>query len=470
MVFSGLPFIFVFLPICILAYFVMPNLKAKNIVLLLASLFFYAIGEPVWVFLMILSAFINYAAGLIIDKRRGTACAKIALIVAVISGIAFLVAFKYLDFIIENVNTLLPFARLPLTNIALPIGISFFTFQTMSYTIDVYKNDVKVQKNYFTFLLFVSLFPQLIAGPILRYSDVALQLENRTTTVSGFCKGITRFLCGCGKKVLLANTIGEISTLIFTGEYIAEGVPVFGVWVGALCLSLQIYFDFSGYSDMAIGLGYMFGFEYGENFNYPYISRSVTDFWRRWHISLGTFFRDYVYIPMGGNRKHQFFNLLVVWSLTGLWHGASWNFVIWGLYYFVFLVLEKFILRRRLERIPVLSNITTLLVVMVGWTIFFFEDIGQCLAALRNMFGLGNVPLWDSTLTTPIVNNLMILIIGVIACIPIGRIVGRQVESIKESRPTVYFTANMAFNIVMLFLCTAALVGASYNPFLYFRF
>ena len=448
----------------------MPNLKAKNMVLLIASLAFYAIGEPIWVSLMILSALVNYAAGLIIDKKRGTVYAKAALIFAVVFGIAFLVVFKYLDFLIQNINTLLPFVRLPLANIALPIGISFFTFQTMSYTIDVYKNTVSVQKNYFTFLLFVSLFPQLIAGPILRYSDIALQLENRTTTVPGFCRGITRFICGCAKKVLLANTIGEISTLIFTEKYVAENVSVFGVWIGAICLSLQIYFDFSGYSDMAIGLGYMFGFEYCENFNYPYISRSVTEFWRRWHISLGSFFRDYVYIPLGGNRKHQFFNLLVVWSLTGLWHGASWNFVLWGLYYFVFLAIEKFILKRRLEKIPVLSNILTLIVVVVGWTIFFFEDFGQCIAAIKNMFGFGNVPLWDSTLTTPIVNNIALLLIGIVACIPIGRIVRNKLESIKESRPTVWFVSNMAYNMILLFVCTAALVGASYNPFLYFRF
>ena len=470
MVFSGLPFLFVFLPICLLAYFAVPNIKAKNIVLLIASLVFYAIGEPIWVFLMMLSALINYAAGLIIHRRRGTFYAKLALIIAVALGIALLVAFKYLDFLIQTVNSLLPFARLPLANIALPIGISFFTFQTMSYTIDVYKNQVAVQKNYFTFLLFVSLFPQLIAGPILRYSDVVLQLENRTTTLSGFCRGITRFIVGCAKKVLLANTIGEIATLIFTEKYIAQGVSSVGTWVGAICLALQIYFDFSGYSDMAIGLGYMFGFEYGENFNYPYISRSVTEFWRRWHISLGTFFRDYVYIPLGGNRKHQLVNLLVVWSLTGLWHGANWNFIIWGLYYFVFLVLEKFILKRKLEKIPVLSNIITLVAVTVGWVIFFFEDVGQCGAALSNMFGFGNVPLWSSSLTTPVVNNIAFILIGIVACLPIGKIVGQKVNGIKDNKPTVWFVATLTFNVVLLFICVAALVGAAYNPFLYFRF
>lgn len=470
MVFSGLPFLFVFLPVCLLAYFLMPNIKAKNVVLLIASLTFYAIGEPIWVFLMILSAFVNYGAGLIIDKKRGTVYAKMALIGAIAVGIGFLVAFKYLDFLIQTINSLLPFSRLPLTNIALPIGISFFTFQTMSYTIDVYKNRVGVQKNYFTFLLFVSLFPQLIAGPILRYSDVAAQLENRTTTTDGFCRGITRFIVGCAKKVLLANTIGEVATLIFTEKYIAEGVSVGGTWIGALCLALQIYFDFSGYSDMAIGLGYMFGFEYGENFNYPYISRSVTEFWRRWHISLGSFFRDYVYIPMGGNRKHQFVNLLVVWSLTGLWHGASWNFVLWGLYYFVFLALEKFVLRRKLEKVPVLSNVITLLIVVVGWVLFFFEDMSQCLTALGNMFGFGGAPLWSSSLTTPVINNIAFIAIGIIACLPIGKFVGEKVRQIKETKPTVWFAASMTFNVVLLFVCVAALVGAAYNPFLYFRF
>ena len=470
MVFSSLPFLFIFLPLCLLLYFLAPDLRRKNTVLVVMSVLFYASGEPVYVLLLVLCAFIGWLGGLAIEyckEHRPERVNAVLWITAVLS-LSFLFVFKYLDFVTENLN-LLPFVNIKPVGLTLPIGISFYTFQTLSYDIDLARGEARVQRSFKDFLLFVSLFPQLIAGPILRYTDIQEQLADRRTTLSGFVDGITRFMTGCGKKVLLANAMGELIG-IFMGGSIGANSSVLGVWLAVAAFTLQIYFDFSGYSDMAIGLGKMFGFEYCENFNHPYIARSVTDFWRRWHISLSSFFRDYVYIPLGGNRRHQMLNLFAVWALTGLWHGSSWNFVLWGLYYFLFLSLEKFVFRRKLEKIPVLSNVVTMLIVMVGWAIFYFEDIGQCLSALGIMFGFGGNPLWAATLTTPLVNNLLLLLAAAVCCLPIGTPVKRFMDKLRENAPFGWFLLTGGYQLGMLFLCVASLVSSSYNPFLYFRF
>lgn len=470
MVFSSLPFLFIFLPLCLLLYYLLPGLKWKNGVLIVMSLVFYATGEPVYVLLLILCALLGWLGGLAIEhcKERRPGAVKPVLWITVILTLSFLFVFKYLDFVIGNLN-LLPFVDIKPAGLSLPIGISFYTFQTLSYDIDLARGKARVQRSFASFLLFVSLFPQLIAGPILRYTDIQEQLDDRHSTVDGFCSGISRFMTGCSKKVLLANAMGKLIDLFF-GAGVGPGSSVLSVWLGVAAFTLQIYFDFSGYSDMAIGLGKMFGFEYCENFDHPYIARSVTDFWRRWHISLSSFFRDYVYIPLGGNRRHQVLNLFVVWALTGLWHGSSWNFVLWGLYYFVFLVLEKFLFRRRIEKIPVLSNIITILIVMVGWAIFYFEDIGQCLTALGIMFGFGSSPLWESALTTPFINNIPLLLIAALCCLPIGKPVAAVAERLKSQSPGVWFVCTALYQVGLLFVCTASLVSSSYNPFLYFRF
>lgn len=325
---------YLFLPICLLLYFILHGIKARNYLLLVMSLLFYAWGEPKWIILMIVTTLIDYGAGLLVDQYRGQKLAKWALAGSVVITLSFLAVFKYLGFFNQNLNQIFG-AELPTQIFNLPIGISFYTFQAITYVVDVYRGKAQVQRSYANLLLYVALFPQLIAGPIVRYTDIAAQLENREMTLPGFSKGITRFVTGLGKKVLLANIAGQVATSLIGGDL--SKASVLGAWLGIFAYTFQIYFDFSGYSDMAIGLGHMFGFTYVENFNYPYISKSITEFWRRWHISLSTFFRDYVYIPLGGNRRHQLRNMFIVWALTGLWHGASWNFVLWGLYYFVFL-------------------------------------------------------------------------------------------------------------------------------------
>ena len=345
MVFSSLVFLFIFFPVTLFFYFIVKNDKVKNIVLVIASLIFYSWGEPVWVCLLIFSSILDYTVSLGIEKYRGKKITKLFIALSVVINLGLLAAFKYSGFFISTLNGIFRLS-LHVPAFSLPIGISFYTFQTMSYSLDVYKGDVKAQKSFINFLMFVSLFPQLIAGPIVRYSDIDTQIDHRTVTIDGFAKGMTRFMAGLGKKVLIANYAGSLAESLLAN---VDNAAVMSVWVGVLFYAFQIYFDFSGYSDMAIGLGRMFGFDYPENFKYPYISTSITDFWRRWHITLSSFFRDYVYIPLGGNRvslPRQILNLFIVWGLTGLWHGASWNFVIWGLYYFVFLCLEKFVFKK----------------------------------------------------------------------------------------------------------------------------
>ena len=474
MVFSSLIFLYGFLPLCLLCYLFARRLKAKNIILLIFSLAFYAWGEPLWIFLLLFSSIINYYLGLQIDrydisegrrKNQYQRKRKTFFILAVIVNLALLGFFKYIGFFIENINFITGL-HIPAPSFSLPIGISFYTFQILSYIIDVYKHRTEVQTSLYKFMLFVSLFPQLIAGPILRYQEIADQMDDRRVTLQGFSEGITRFLAGLAKKVIIANYAGKlVSDLLGTG---ISDLAVLEGWLGILLFAIQIYFDFSGYSDMAIGLGKMFGFHYGENFNYPYISKSITDFWRRWHISLGSFFRDYLYIPLGGNRRFQIRNLLVVWFLTGLWHGASWNFVLWGLYFFVFLVIEKTFLLKVFEKIPkIFSHIYAIILILTGWVFFYFTDLGQGVHMLKVMYGFsGNAFLNPTTILT-FGNNLVFILIALIACIPITKFVKNW---LKRTDQRLQLTLTAVYNFAMLFICTASLVGSSFNPFLYFKF
>lgn len=463
MIFSSLLFLYVFLPVCLLLHTCFHSIKAKNLALLIVSLIFYAWGEPLWVFLMIATGIINWIFGIQIERSRK----RVLMIFAIIVDLSFLCIFKYSDFFINNLN--LAFGlHIPLTGISLPIGISFYTFQTISYIVDVYRGETKAQKSLVDLLLFITLFPQLIAGPILRYSDIAAQIKKRIVTAKLFSSGITKFLSGLAKKVLIANVVGSIAS-----DMLASPNSVFAAWFGIFLFALQIYFDFSGYSDMAIGLGRMFGFNYGENFNYPYISHSITEFWRRWHISLSSIFKDYVYIPLGGNQHHQIRNMLIVWLLTGFWHGASWNFVVWGFYFFIWLVLEKKFLGSYLQKLPVLSNIYAMLVVLIGWVFFYNESLKDGFNALKLMFGLSGAPVFDVEAGLAFYTNLPLLIIAIIACTPIASYVRERILKMfrggGHSRKKA-FAFTLAYNIITLFICTASLVGSSYNPFLYFRF
>lgn len=470
MVFSSLVFLFIFFPLTLFFYFVVKNDKLKNIVLVIASLIFYSWGEPVWVCLLIFSSVLDYTVSLGIEKYRGQKITKLFIALSVVINLGLLMAFKYSGFFISTINSVFNIAlRVPA--FSLPIGISFYTFQTMSYSLDVYKGEVKAQKSFIDFLMFVSLFPQLIAGPIVRYSDIDTQIAHRTITVEKFADGMTRFMAGLGKKVLIANYAGSLASSLLEN---VESAAVLSVWVGVLLYAFQIYFDFSGYSDMAIGLGHMFGFDYPENFIYPYISTSITDFWRRWHITLSTFFRDYVYIPLGGNRvklPRQIFNLFIVWTLTGLWHGASWNFVIWGLYYFVFLCLEKFVLKNILDKTPkVIRWIYSMFVVLIGWMIFYFEDFSAMKTAFSVAFGASGNALSDPVMSAMIVNNIPFIIIAAIACVPVAKLVKSGIDKLQKRSPVARPIFNTVFNVVMLVLCVASLAGSTYNPFLYFRF
>jgi len=480
MVFSSLIFLCAFLPVCLLLYFISPTLKSKNWVLLLCSLFFYAWGEPVWVVLLVFSAVVDYINGTIISRYRGHWQAKAALVASLVINLGLLAVFKYLDFFLSGVGLLIG-SHIPPTGIALPIGISFYTFQTLSYTIDVYRDKVEVQRSFSKFLLFVSLFPQLIAGPILRYSEIDRQLSDRHTTLEGVWYGITRFTCGLAKKVLLANYAGQTAASVLSGDL--HLLPAAEAWLGLLMFAFQIYFDFSGYSDMAIGLGRIFGFDYGENFNLPYTSKSITEFWRRWHISLGSFFRDYVYIPLGGNRRLQIRNLVVVWFLTGLWHGASLNFVLWGLYFCVLLILEKFVLKSLLEKLPAFVRwVYAFFFILLGWALFYFTDLSDLGAMLGALFG-GAGTLYSENTRILLTNNLPLLIACALGSSALPRKLkailqnlnagaGRRAR-IKLSAPALNRVAGLttiAYNLILLLFCFGSLVGSGYNPFLYFRF
>lgn len=462
---------YLFLPICLLLYFILHGIKARNYLLLVMSLLFYAWGEPKWIILMIVTTLIDYGAGLLVDQYRGQKLAKWALAGSVVITLSFLAVFKYLGFFNQNLNQIFG-AELPTQIFNLPIGISFYTFQAITYVVDVYRGKAQVQRSYANLLLYVALFPQLIAGPIVRYTDIAAQLENREMTLPGFSKGITRFVTGLGKKVLLANIAGQVATSLIGGDL--SKASVLGAWLGIFAYTFQIYFDFSGYSDMAIGLGHMFGFTYVENFNYPYISKSITEFWRRWHISLSTFFRDYVYIPLGGNRRHQLRNMFIVWALTGLWHGASWNFVLWGLYYFVFLAIEKLFLGKFLEKLPaVVGHAYALFIIVVGWVFFYFDDVSRLGQMLKLMFGFSGQAGVLPTDTVLLKNHLVFFLVAIIACIPVSKLVKALLIRFSRKGPvqeSLAGAAGILYDVAPLFFSTAALVGASYNPFLYFRF
>lgn len=462
---------YLFLPICLLLYFILHGIKARNYLLLVMSLLFYAWGEPKWIILMIVTTLIDYGAGLLVDQYRGQKLAKWALAGSVVITLSFLAVFKYLGFFNQNLNQIFG-AELPTQIFNLPIGISFYTFQAITYVVDVYRGKAQVQRSYANLLLYVALFPQLIAGPIVRYTDIAAQLENREMTLPGFSKGITRFVTGLGKKVLLANIAGQVATSLIGGDL--SKASVLGAWLGIFAYTFQIYFDFSGYSDMAIGLGHMFGFTYVENFNYPYISKSITEFWRRWHISLSTFFRDYVYIPLGGNRRHQLRNMFIVWALTGLWHGASWNFVLWGLYYFVFLAIEKLFLGKFLEKLPaVVGHAYALFIIVVGWVFFYFDDVSRLGQMLKLMFGFSGQAGVLPTDTVLLKNHLVFFLVAIIACIPVSKLVKALLIRFSRKGPvqeSLAGAAGILYDVALPFFSTAALVGASYNPFLYFRF
>lgn len=464
MLFSSIVFLFYFLPIVLLAYFVVPK-KAKNIVLLIASIFFYSWGEPVYVFLMIFSAIFNYFMAIDIGRAKvHQKSGKSTLVFTVIVNLFVLSFFKYYGFLMDTVNGILG-TDIKYTALALPIGISFYTFQALSYIFDVYRGNVKVQVNPLKFTLYLALFPQLIAGPIVKYKDIAEQLDERHVTLEKFGDGTMRFLLGLGKKVILANNLGAIYTQIMAVS--DSQVSVLTYWIGIIAYTLQIYFDFSGYSDMAIGLGKMFGFEFMENFNYPYISKTITEFWRRWHMSLSTWFREYVYIPLGGNRvsmHRHIINLLIVWSLTGLWHGASWNFVVWGLYYGLLLILEKYLIGKYIEKAPTWAqHLYAMIIVMIGWVFFSSVDLTAAIDYLKILFCMGGVPLANTYTLYLLRTNLLLLAIGCIAASP---------EPMKQFNILCKKSAVIAIIMILLVLvlATAYLIFSSYNPFLYFRF
>ena len=461
MVFSSLTFLQCFLPLCLLAYFLVPQ-KWRNGILFLFSLLFYAWGEPVYVVLMLFSTVLDYTCGQMVERHRGQRGAKIALLVSLCVNLGLLGVFKYSDFLIGTVNSLFGTA-LPQPNLPLPIGISFYTFQTMSYTIDVYRQDAPAQRDMVSFGAYVTMFPQLVAGPIVRYKDVAAELIHRTNTASAFAAGARRFTVGLAKKVLLANQFGMLWDAM-SADPVAAGA--LGAWAGACAYTLQIYFDFAGYSDMARGLGRMLGFEFCINFNYPYISKSVTEFWRRWHISLSTWFRDYVYIPLGGNRcgkLRQCVNILVVWALTGFWHGAGWNFLFWGFYYGVLLLLEKLLLGKYIRRLPaVFQHLYAMVIVIIGWVFFASPDLSTALAYLQVMFSFSPGTMGGASLVMP---WLGMAVIGVVAATPLAKNLWEKLQG-KKAMPLV----EGALCLAALLLCTASLVSDSYNPFLYFRF
>lgn len=466
MVFSSTIFLCVYLPLVLLGYYICPK-KGRNLFLLIVSLVFYAWGEPKYVFLMIFSILVNYIFGRLMDKHReNKKRLKLMLVLSVVIDIGLLSVFKYTDFIITNVNAIFG-ANFDLLNIALPIGISFYTFQAMSYTIDVYRNDVRVQKNLIDFGMYITMFPQLIAGPIVRYADVQDQLAERSVTTADFSEGIMRFVVGLGKKVLLANQMGAVWSDIYA---LGGDVSALMAWTGAIAYTFQIYFDFSGYSDMAIGLGRMFGFKFPENFRYPYQSVSITDFWRRWHITLSTWFKEYLYIPLGGNRRglaRQALNLLIVWSLTGFWHGAGWNFVMWGLYYFVILFIEKLFLLKALDKLPkFFRHVYALLLIIIGWVIFASDDVSVLLPYLGSMFGANGAVGGMDVYT--LLTKAVLLIICCIASTELPKKLFLSAAGAMNEKAA--FTLKSVLMIALLALSMILLIGDSYNPFLYFRF
>ncbi len=461
MIFSSITFLFFFLPVVLSIYYIVPR-KFKNLVLLVASLFFYFYGEPIYVFLMIFSIISTYIFGLLIDKYKKYS--KVFLAISICISVGILVYFKYTNFIIQNINLWLK-NKIDFIYVILPIGISFYTFQMISYNIDVYRGQAKVQKNILKLAMYISLFPQLIAGPIVRYTTIEGQLENRTHTLEKFSNGVRRFIIGLGKKVLIANVLGELASKFL----VSNDVSILFFWLYGISAMLQIYFDFSGYSDMAIGLGKMFGFEFLENFNYPYIAKTVTDFWRRWHISLSSWFRDYIYIPLGGNRVSKIKwirNILLVWMLTGLWHGASWNFVIWGLYFGIILLIEKIFLDKFLEKFPdILKRIYVLVIVMISFIIFNGEGVEQILRNIGGLIGFRRIPLVSNESLYYFKSYFVILLVGIIGSTPL---IKNIVTSKKLNKIAGYLEPLVL--LIILVVSTSYIIDGSFNPFLYFRF
>ncbi len=468
MVFSSLEFLYFYLPLCFFIYFLIPanQLALRNTALFAVSLVFYGWSEPVYILIMLFSTLVDYTCGHLVAKHKETAPkkAKAALISSVAINLSVLFFFKYFDFLITNLSAIPLFSGLKPLGLTLPVGISFYTFQTMSYTIDIYMGNASVQKNIFSFGSYVTMFPQLIAGPIVRYKDVDLALRNRTHSFELASKGTTRFICGLAKKVLLANTAGAMYEQMLQNTY--NSPSILSSWFAVVFFAFQIYFDFSGYSDMAIGLGLILGFKFPENFNYPYISKSVTEFWRRWHITLSTWFREYVYIPLGGNRKgssRTYLNLLIVWFLTGLWHGAAWNFVLWGLYFCLLLILEKTVLLKFFEKLPkFFSHLYLILAVTFGWYLFVSCDINQPLCFLSSMF---TAPFISGTVVYDLARSAVLLIILVAASTPLPHMLYQKLKDNK-----VFIVIWTIVLPLILLVCTAYLVDSSYNPFLYFRF
>lgn len=478
MVFSSLFFVFLFLPLNLIIYYFAKTVKARNIVMLIFSLIFYAWGEPVYVLLLLFMTFADWLLSIYIEKQKPhSALAKLGVFLMAVINLGLLAVFKYGSFVLENIGYIVG-KDFGTFSIILPIGISFYTFQLMSYVVDVYRRDVPAQRNFATLLLYVSLFHQCIAGPIVRYKDVCAELTERKATSQDIADGIWRFCFGLAKKAVLANTCGAIAdTLLATSDNVAlENLSVVALWVGVLAYALQIYLDFSAYSDMAIGMGRMIGIHYLENFDYPYISRSVTEFWRRWHISLGSFFRDYVYIPLGGNRKGKlrtYINLFMVWFLTGLWHGASWNFVLWGLYFFVFITLEKMFLSKALSKDRIVSHIYLILVVYFGWILFKFEDTASIFAVLKGMFGLNGNSVTDFETNTLVMSNIFIILFCMLISTPIVKKIGTLVRYTymdKKAVSVIYSVGRILIPLLLLAVSVISLVGDSYNPFLYFQF
>ena len=461
MVFSSITFLFYFLPIVLAIYYIVPN-KCKNIVLLLSSLFFYFYGEPKYVIIMIISIISTYLFGILIDKYKKHA--KIFFIISICISVGILVYFKYFNFIIQNINLWLTH-KIDFIYVALPIGISFYTFQLISYIVDVYRGNAKVQKNILKLAMYVSLFPQLIAGPIVRYTTIEKQLKNREYTIEKFSLGVRRFIIGLGKKVLIANVLGELNNVFLS----SNDNSVLFYWIYAISNMLQIYFDFSGYSDMAIGLGKMFGFEFLENFNYPYIATSITDFWRRWHISLGTWFRDYIYIPLGGNRVSKIKwirNILIVWLLTGLWHGAAWNFILWGLYFGIILILEKVFLGKYLQKMPkVISRTYVLIIVMISFIIFSGSGTSQIFQNLGGLVGITSTTLISQESLYYLKSYFIVMVIGILGATPILKNIANssKVRKVANIVEPIYL-------LLILVICTSYIIDGSFNPFLYFRF
>ena len=473
MIFSSLLFLFRFLPAILLVYYIVPR-QWRNLVLLIFSLVFYAWGEPVYIILMIVSILVSYAGGIFVDyfKRTGKiGAAKAALIISAVVSLSLLAFFKYANFAIGTVNSLFG-TGIAMLRIALPIGISFYSFQTLSYMIDVYRGAATVQKNPISFGAYVTMFPQLIAGPIVQYKTIDAQLRGRRETAEQFTEGIRRFMIGLGKKVLIANNAGALWETIQAMNF--SEIPVLTAWIGLISYAFQIYFDFSAYSDMAIGLGHMFGFQFLENFDYPYISKSITEFWRRWHISLSTWFREYVYIPLGGNRVSRWRhirNILIVWLLTGIWHGASWNFVIWGAYYGILLLAEKFIWGKHLNKLSaVFQHIYCMFFILLGWCLFVFEDMSRGMDFMKTLFGGYGQKAMNGETIYLLYNNIILLVLCILGSTKLPQQAGKWLCVKLENRAISMAIMQNVFYAGIFLLSVAWLVDASFNPFLYFKF